>query len=507
MIEGQPDVGRKIVKGAMWLVGLRWALRLLGFINIIILARLLEPADFGVAALALTIAGILNNLSEFRTDLALIHNADASRAHYDSAWTLMLIRGVVLAVLIAAIAHPASVFLDEPRIEPVIHVLAVVVLIESARNIGIVDYYKHLTLDLEFKLQLISRLCSFVAVVACAVLLRNYWALIAGLFAFWVTMTVLSFVMHPYRPRLALSKWRELFHFSKWLWLNGILQYLCFQTDVLILGKMTGVAATGFYSVAKRTGDLVGSEFVGPVRNALFPGFVQLVKDEARFRKCFVDSFAIILAIGLPATIGFALVADLFTLAVLGEKWAPSIPVMQIMALNALLLVCIANSQSAFFALGRPDLWTGVIGLRALLVIPLLLLAIDAFGIVGAASAVTFSGGAALILALVQVKRKVGVGMGTLAAATWRSFAAIPPMAAAVLTIRAVWVPDAETILAIGQLILAIGVGGLVYGAALYALWRASGRPEGPEEHLRALIAPRLQRIRFPGLPVRRGNT
>ena len=506
MTEASFDLGNRIVKGTVWLVTLRWAARLLGFVNLIILARLLEPRDFGLAALAVMIAGVLEHLSDFRTDLALIHNPHAERAHYDTAWTLMLLRGVVLAVLMAVIARPAAAFLEEPGIEPCVYVLAIAVLVESARNIGTVDFFKELTLDREFKLTIISRFAGFIVVVSLAFILRNYWALIAGAVTFRTVATVLSFRMHPYRPRLDLSKWREIFGFSKWLWLNGVLQYVAYASDVFVLGKLAGASATGLYAVAKRASDLVGSEFVGPVRNALFPGFVQVVSDGPRFRKAFVGSFAIILGIGLPATVGFAAVAAPFTEVVLGDKWLEAIPVMQILALNALLIVGIANTQSALFALGRPDLWTLVMGVNAVVVVPLLIVAVAAHGAVGAALAVTAAGFAAFVAAGVCVTRAVGVSPKEIAAATWRSGVAVFAMAATVLVIRNAWPNGGGFILRVGELVTLIGAGAVVYLSVHLLLWRVSGRPEGPEHRILSLVLPRLRRTplggilrRFPG--------
>ncbi len=500
MTDAAFDLGNRIVKGTVWLVALRWAARLLGFVSLIILARLLEPRDFGLAALAVMIAGILEHLSDFRTDLALIQNPEAARDHYDTAWTLMLIRGLVLAVLMCLVAQPAAAFLEEPGLEPCVYVLAVAVLIESARNIGTVDFFKELTLDREFKLTIISRLCSFTVVVTLAIILRNYWALIAGVVTYRVMLTILSFRMHPYRPRLHLSRWREIFGFSKWLWLNGVLQYVAYASDVFVLGKLAGASATGLYSVAKRASDLVGSEFVGPVRNALFPGFVQVVKDGPRFRKAFIGSFAIILGIGLPASVGFAVVALPFTEVVLGDKWLAAVPVMQILALNALLIVCIANTQSALFALGRPDLWALVMAVNAVVVVPALILGVNAHGAVGAALGVTIAAFAAFLAAAVCVIRTVGVSPQEIAMATWRSGLAAIAMAATVLFIRDAWPNGPGFIRGAGELVTLVGAGGLVYLSVHLLLWCLSGRPKGPEQRVLSLVLPRLRRTSLAGM-------
>ena len=77
-----------MARGAIWMVVWRSAERFLGFVSMLVLARLLVPADFGLVALGMAIVGSLSVFSEFSFDLALIQNQTAERRHYDTAWTL-----------------------------------------------------------------------------------------------------------------------------------------------------------------------------------------------------------------------------------------------------------------------------------------------------------------------------------------------------------------------------------------------------------------------------------
>ena len=91
-----------MAKGAAWMIALRFAIRGTGLVSMIILARLLVPADFGLVAIATALAGALAAMSEFSFQVALIQNQAADRRHYDTAWTLGIIRGLVLAGALAA---------------------------------------------------------------------------------------------------------------------------------------------------------------------------------------------------------------------------------------------------------------------------------------------------------------------------------------------------------------------------------------------------------------------
>src|SRR4051812_37866190 len=90
-------VNDRMVKGAFWMVLSRILDRSLGFVSMIVLARLLVPADFGLVAMATAVVAILEVIKSFGFDVALIQNSSATRDHYDTAWTCNVILGLLIA--------------------------------------------------------------------------------------------------------------------------------------------------------------------------------------------------------------------------------------------------------------------------------------------------------------------------------------------------------------------------------------------------------------------------
>jgi O-antigen/teichoic acid export membrane protein len=97
-----------MAKGAAWMIALRFSIRGIGVVSMIVLARLLVPADFGLVAIATALSGALAAMSEFGFQVALIQNQTADRRHYDTAWTLGLIRGFVVAGALCSPPLPAA---------------------------------------------------------------------------------------------------------------------------------------------------------------------------------------------------------------------------------------------------------------------------------------------------------------------------------------------------------------------------------------------------------------
>lgn len=90
-------LGHRIAKSAAWMVGSRMAIRVIGLVSTVILARLLRPEDFGLVAMVMALVATMDVFGNFSFDLALIRDADAVRDHYDTVWTLSIVRGAFVA--------------------------------------------------------------------------------------------------------------------------------------------------------------------------------------------------------------------------------------------------------------------------------------------------------------------------------------------------------------------------------------------------------------------------
>src|SRR5262245_278785 len=117
------------------MVMLRLANRLLGVMSFCILARLLLPEDFGLVALAGSLGALLELISEFSVEMALIRESNSDRRLYNSAWTVKIVRGLTVSVVLTLLAPAVAQFFAEPRIEAVVYCLAVASVILSFENI------------------------------------------------------------------------------------------------------------------------------------------------------------------------------------------------------------------------------------------------------------------------------------------------------------------------------------------------------------------------------------
>ncbi|MHB1204996.1 MAG: lipopolysaccharide biosynthesis protein, partial [Rhodospirillaceae bacterium] len=380
-----PSLSRRIATGATWMILQRLAVRGIGLVSTMILARLLIPADFGIVALATSLAALLDSLFEFGFDLALIHRQTSDRKHYDSAWTLSVLRGVVTALLILAIAKPMGALYNDPRLISVMMWLAVAALASGFQNVGIVEFRRELQFDSEFRLLVRSKIVAFAVTITLAWYLRDYRALVAGIIAGKLTGLVLSYTMHPFRPWFSLASGRDFLHFSKWLCLDNIVTAIKTRSDTFVVGKIAGADSLGFYALAYEISNLTSTELVAPISRVLFPGFAKLAGDRERLASGFIQSLAMIVFIAAPMAAGIAMVSDYVVAIFLGPRWQPVIPLIQIMTLYGLFNLTLANGAALYLSLGRPDLIVSRNLPSIAVLLPALAIGVWKFGTTGAA--------------------------------------------------------------------------------------------------------------------------
>lgn len=489
------EVSRKMAKGAAWMVFFKLLERSLGLISTVILARLLVPADFGLMAMAMSIAAVLELLGAFGFDTAIIQNQQAERRHYDTAWTFEVLFGLASAVALVLLAVPGADFYHEPRLEAVMYVLALGAFVQGLQNIGIVAFRKEMQFNKEFKFLLSKKLVSFLVTVPLAVVLQSYWALLAGIITGKLVGLVLSYAWHPYRPRLSFAAGPELFHFSKWLLLNNILFFLRHRSADFIVGRIAGTGALGLYTIAYEISNLPTTELVAPINRAVFPGYAKQSADPEALRQGYLNVTSLIWLFALPAAVGIAVTADLLVPVVLGTKWTDASPLIAILALYGAVTAMQGSTGYVYIALGKPRITTLLSGFYLAVLIPALIWLTMRVGLQGTCWA--YLGTALLILPInyVVLIRTLRMQVSRLFAVIWR-----PVLASAVMFLSVKFyilsLPISSEILTqIIQLFIAVALGVLCYGVALFGLWVASSRPHGAERLVLDQVTPRIKKI------------
>jgi lipopolysaccharide exporter len=492
MTDDSASILAKTARGAGWVVAWRMITRTLGLLSTLVLVRLLAPSDFGLVALATSFSVAIEAFSWIGTEEGVIRHNEPTREVYDTAFTIALLRGSFVGLLIAAAAYPGAAFFGDQRLACVLLALAATAVIESLTNIGIVQFRRDFTFQKEFQLWLLPRILSIVIAIALAAATRSYWALIAGIMSNQLFRVLFSYAMHPYRPRLRLTAWRELAGYSAWNSLVAGLQVLPGRIDTLLIGRMLDPTRVGVYAVGYEIAELPVTELISPLTRSAFAGFAAARRAEVDAGETWLRLVAAAGLLTLPAGVGMSAVAHPLILLAFGPGWAQAVPVVQIVSLAICLTVFGILGQTVFMAHAYMRTTVAITATGLVVRVALLATLIPAFGLVGAAVGAALGVVTEQGLSAFYAMRRLGVGpIRDLLPLVWRCLAATAAMATALWAAGLGWRPFEVIWLA-----AAVGLGAAIYTLVLAGLWAACGRPAGPEADVLALAAQGLRRRR-----------
>jgi PST family polysaccharide transporter len=479
------EIVRRLATGASWLYGYRWLDRLLDFGALVVLARILSPDDFGLVAIAASVVTIIEGLSAFDVNKALIRLRDDDRALFDSAWTLSVVRGILSALCMVIVAQ----FVSEARIAAILYALALSPLLTGLANPRFVMFERDLIYSKLAVLTLASKTLSVAATLSIAIISRSYWSLVIGLLVGTLISTVLSYILKPYRPRVCIARVSSIFSFSGWLSLTSIVTTLSMETDKIIVGRLLGVADAGLYFMTQRVGVLPTRELISPLQRILFPSFSELADDKGRLRRAVCESINVLGSLSLPAGFGFALVANDFVPIALGAQWTAIVPLLTILVPYLGLRATLSMTLPCVMALGRTRVLFWVSVVYALVHLPAFITGTALFGLAGAIWSIVTAGVLYISLNAWLLRHTLAISAGEIVSRLKRPAGAVVAMVGTLLALG--------TALPIGfssdegswrSLLIKVAVGGLVYCCTLYAIWRLEGRPEGIERRLLQIL-------------------
>jgi O-antigen/teichoic acid export membrane protein len=475
------DIDRRVAQGTAWMVALRMVIRLLSVVSQLILVRLLTQEDFGLVAGAGTIYAMLDMLGELSLTWALVQMAAPERHHYDTAFTLVMLRGLAIGLVLWTAAPFMADFLHDTRVQGIVDVLAVSAVVQGFESMGLITLQRELRFKRIVAYRMVGRLVGFSITISLAFIFRDYWALVIGNFVARILTIPLSYAVSPYRPGFSLRAVRELFNFSKWLFFNNMLTMLDNSMMAMTLGRLGGVRDIGLYQVSADFAALPASEIAAPARAPMYAGYARVADDLAALRAQVVSGMGFLAMLIVPMAVGIAVTAWDMVPIVLGPNWTDAAPVLALCAFYSLFDALGHFTGNVYIVRGAQRPYVAVmaacLALRLAVVIPA-----AAWG--GVVPAVGMLALTALLNAAVWfagMRKLIAASWQQFAAATWRSFAAALLMAAAVMALQAVWTLPATIGPMLVHWAVLCGFGAAVHIGAQALLWRLCGLPSGPE--------------------------
>ncbi len=384
---------RDAVKGVSWITLLRISTRIITFVRLAILGRLLTPTQFGYFGIAALVLALLEILTETGINIFLVQEKKHIKEYINSAWVVSIARGVIVSFIIIISAPFIAAFFNAPESSSIIMLMAFVPFIRGFINPAIISYQKDLLFQKEFKFRFILFLVDATVVILLAFYTRDAASFVWGLIASAILEVILSYLLIPLWPKL-IFQYEQIKHILKrgsWVTLTGIFAYFADNGDNITVGKILGTSSLGIYQVAYKFSTLPVSEITNVVNQVVFPVYTKFAHEKKRLWNAFIkvtvgSSFA---AFILGAIL--FIFAEPIILFFMGDQWVETIPVIQILVIYGIVRTIFGNFAPLFLALGKQDYVAKMTFVRVLgllvAIVPLVML----YGMVGAGYAMLFS--------------------------------------------------------------------------------------------------------------------
>lgn len=347
------SLGVSVLKSSFFLFASNWIKRTIGIVSLIVLARLLVPADYGIIAVATLIIKFMELMSETGIKQYLLSRKNLSDDMLDSAWTLRLVTRVFIALVIILVSPLASDYFELPELRAVLIVIAVVPLLDGLISPSIFILSRNLDYKNIALLNVCSKICAFLVTVSIAYQFRSYWALVAGDIIFSTVFLIGSYMMHNYRPAFTLRHWREQWAFSKWIYSAGLFGFARAKMDIFIASKAFGTHELGVYNFSKEIATLPEAQLSRPLNNVFITSISKSRSDLDHVAETLEKLMACQISLLLPAAAGLFTIAHILVPVVLGDNWINAIPVIKGLAALSISYALTTALKGALIALER----------------------------------------------------------------------------------------------------------------------------------------------------------
>lgn len=346
----------KTILGASWSISGRLLARMIDLVSLLVLARVLTPADFGLMAIAASFVSIAEMVLEVPLVQALLRLPRIEKTHLDTAFAIGLLRGAVLAILMAAAAWPIAYFYQDNRLSTIILVLTLVPVARGLYSPAMIYYYLKIEFHASFLADIVGKLIATIISLFALYLGVGYWALIINNVLSAVLPTALSYVFAPYRPRLSLEKLGDFSSFTGWFTSSQIVGAVSWQYERVFLGYHADKTVVGRYGVASDLAVMPTQAIIGPAMRPVMAAFATIKDDPRRLSAAFLKTTRLTMLIAIPVGTGIALTSDQIVHIFLGEQWGPAAVYLQWLSLAIMLTAYTQPVVSLCIAKDRPDI-------------------------------------------------------------------------------------------------------------------------------------------------------
>lgn len=416
----QTNVSKKAVRGTFWSFMSFFAGRILTFVTSLVLAWLLTPEQFGIVGICMLAIAYLELLNNFGVGHALIARRDRFEEAANASFVIGLGSGAVLFVAAWVLAPTVAAFFREPVVADMFRVLGLNLLLGGVGTVPAAIIHR----DLRFKAYLIPSIGRNIlkGAVAIGMAWAGYgpWSLIWSEVVSRAVEALVPWLLVRWHPTFKFD-WlvtREMLGFSGHMLLVTLLGSFMTNVDYLLIGRILGTTALGYYTLAYRIPELIIRSTSDVIARVAFPLLSQLQFDPAQLRQTYFGYLRYISLFTFPAGVGLFVLAPAFIRSFYKPEWEPAILPMQLISIEIGLSAVSYVPGIIYKAINRPEILTRLSAIKVPFVVGVLWYC-TRWGIGGVAAGMAVLSASSMLLDSVVIKRTIGFDFGEL----WRALA------------------------------------------------------------------------------------
>jgi O-antigen/teichoic acid export membrane protein len=385
------ELNARIVRSSLW-VGLgHGGARLLSFASTLVLVRLLDPDDFGIAAVGMTLVAAVAQIQESGLGAALIHRRRHDlKTAASSVFVFAGLAGLALTGLTVLVAPLYTRLLRVPEATDVVQVLALILAIRGLTVTPGAILERELNFRARTHAELFGAALQVAVAIGCAIAGLGVWSLVAGLIAGAAGQCAVYWAFaRPWPSMFGVkgSVLRDLLRYGRYVSASNLVVIVNTNVDNVVIARSLGAAQLGLYGVVWRLAELPITVIGTIVGRVMFPVYSLLQHDVSAVRAAYIQNVQRTMLLALPGSVTLAVAAEPIVLGLFGPSWAGAIGALRLLAVFGAIRLLVAPSGELLKGIGRPQL--SFISTIAFLIcaVPALLVLVPRLGITGGALA------------------------------------------------------------------------------------------------------------------------
>ena len=349
----------KTVRGVTWSLIDNIANSGITFLVGLILARLLTPAEYGIMAMIAIFIAISTSIIDSGFSNALIRKNEVKKIDYDTVFYFNLVVSGILYIFLYLLSPAISSFFKEPVLIEVTRVISWILIINALGIIPRTIFIINVDFKVQTKASLISSLVSGIVGISMALFGLGVWSLVGQQLSRQLLNTFFLWFYCRWRPawEFSIESFKEMFGFGSKLLVSGLIDTIYKNIYYIVIGRFYDPDQLGQYTRAEQFKLIFSSNLTAVVQRVSYPVLSSIQSEPVRLREAYRRVIKLTMIVTFACMLGLAAIAKPLIILLIGEKWLPAVPFLQIICFSGMLYPLHAINLNILQVKGRSDLY------------------------------------------------------------------------------------------------------------------------------------------------------